>query len=408
MRMIVLESTRRASPHGGFALRFPVGTADRFPAATEAHLRDEPAFKTSVVTFASAREVADARRDPDKIIIPPMPTMLIAPLKSALNAPDDAVQRGWGLEAVRATASPQTGKGIKVAVLDTGIDRTHPAFATGLNIKTQNFVPGSPDEDESGHGTHCAATIFGRDVDRKRIGVAPGVTDVFIGKVIGKDGGGTSDQIVEAMEAAKAFGAHVISMSVGIDFAGYAEYLAKEGEFPVDVATSIALAGYRENVRLFDLMSTQFVESGGVKTALLCGASGNGSHREASPLFRSTIQPPAAGRDFLSVGALGPPLAGTAGRYTISPFSNIGPRVSAPGVGILSAKLGGGLVADSGTSMATPHVAGVAALWAERMFGNDMSKFSAARLKRAIEASVLPLAHLDFEDVGDGLVQAPV
>jgi len=91
------------------------------------------------VTFANAKDLADARRDPDRAVIRPMPTRLIKPLKSALDAPDEAVKRVWGLEAVRATTSPQTGKGVRVAVLDTGIDASHPAF-DGVELVQRNFT----------------------------------------------------------------------------------------------------------------------------------------------------------------------------------------------------------------------------------------------------------------------------
>ena len=84
-------------------------------------------------------------------------------------------------------------------------------------------------------------------------------------------------------------------------------------------------------------------------------------------------------------------------------FSNTGGRVAAPGTNILSADRGGGLVARSGTSMATPHVAGIAALWAQKL--GPMA--DASELMNAIISSATPIAGQSLADVGKGLVQAP-
>ena len=91
----------------------------------------------------------------------------------------------------RRDRSTWTGEGVTVAVLDTGIDSKHPAFA-GVDIVEKDFT-GTGNGDRQGHGTHCAGTIFGRDVDGKRIGVARGVKRALIGKVLGDEGGGDSE-----------------------------------------------------------------------------------------------------------------------------------------------------------------------------------------------------------------------
>ena len=82
-----------------------------------------------------------------------------------------------------ADTSSCTGNGIVVAVLDTGIDASHPAFA-GVEVIQKDFT-GEGDGDQHGHGTHCAGTIFGRNVNGTRIGVAMGVKKALIGKVLG-------------------------------------------------------------------------------------------------------------------------------------------------------------------------------------------------------------------------------
>ncbi len=143
----------------------------------------------------------------------------------AVAAADAEPRPTWGIRAVRADTSPFTGAGVTVAVLDTGIDPNHPAFA-GVEL-VRHFTDES-DDDTHGHGTHCAGTIFGRDADGVRIGVAPGVTKAVIGKVLGAGGGG-GDQIMEAIQWAIAEGANMISMSLGIDFPRYVELLTRRG-----------------------------------------------------------------------------------------------------------------------------------------------------------------------------------
>ena len=138
-------------------------------------------------------EREDLRRDPRTLAIArPMPMKLIEPVAtSAAASPANATQT-WGVKAVGATLSPFSGDGITVAVLDTGIDPTHSAFTSNdLTLERENFTTDGPD-DQHGHGTHCAGTIFGRAVNGLRIGVAPGVKRALIGKVLGSEGGSSS------------------------------------------------------------------------------------------------------------------------------------------------------------------------------------------------------------------------
>lgn len=357
-------------------------------------------------------EAEDARRDPEVAdVITSIPFSLIQPVDVPGVQPMS--EKAWGIEAVGATTSPQTGRGVTVAVLDTGIDRTHPAFA-GLDFKAadlRDFTVGErPQEgvapDTHGHGTHVAGTIFGRDVNGVRIGVAPGLKRVLIGKVLGDDGGPT-ETILKAITWALEERADVISMSLGIDFPGLVARLVKGG-LPADIATSRALAAYRENVRLFDSiaqLTDASVRAG--RGSLLVAASGNESRRGDNPKFTVAVAPPATADGFLAVGAVSQ-TANAAAPFAIARFSNTGCQVSAPGVAILSAKLGGGLVNMNGTSMATPHVAGVAALWIERLFpGGERPRDWARDVQREIESHVKKAPGLERSDVGLGVVQAP-
>jgi subtilisin family serine protease len=307
----------------------------------------------------------------------------------------------WGIQAVGADRSPFSGDGVRVAVLDTGIDASHPAF-DGVELVQRNFTSES-DEDLDGHGTHCAGTIFGHDVSGKRIGVAPGVRTALIGKVLDQDGGG-SDVVLAAIEWALQNRAQVISMSLGIDFPGLVADLEREG-VPTELATSMALEGYRANVLLFErLGSLVQARASFTGPCLLVAAAGNESRRDQNPDFVIGVGPPAAADGMVSVAAVGPDPDG----FTIASFSNYGARLAGPGVDILSARAGGGLTTMSGTSMATPHVAGVAALWAEKLVKAvqfTQQRFTDRLVGSAITAGLKP----DFSpaDVGNGVVQAP-
>jgi subtilisin family serine protease len=350
----------------------------------------------------TARRVEEVSRHRDVAAVAPViPMKLIAPVGLHRAANPTSRSTAWGIHAVGADTSPLSGDGVTVAVLDTGIDASHPAF-DGVELVQRNFT-GESDEDLDGHGTHCAGTIFGRDISGKRIGVAPDVPRALIGKVLGEDGGG-SDVILTGIEWALHNDAQVISMSVGIDFPGLVADLEQEG-VPTELAISMALESYRENILLFErLGSLVQARASFTGPCLLVAAAGNESRRDEDPNFMIAVSPPAAADGIVSVAAIGPDPDG----FTIASFSNYGARLSGPGVDILSAQAGGGLTTMSGTSMATPHVAGVAALWAEKLMKTGhftQQRFTDRVVGSAITAGLKP----DFSpaDVGNGVVQAP-
>jgi subtilisin family serine protease len=224
-----------------------------------------------------------------------------------------------------------------------------------------------------------------------------------IGKVIG-DGGGGSDTLLEAIEWALQNGANVISMSLGIDFPGLVVKLEQQG-VPAELATSMALEGYRDNVALFGKLAALVqARSAFAQPALIVAAAGNESRRDEDANFVIAVSPPAAAEGIVSVAALG---QGSQG-FTIAPFSNTKARLSGPGVDVSSAKAGGGLTSMSGTSMATPHVAGVAALWAEKL--QKSNQFQAQRfVDRLVGSGTMDGLKGGFDptDVGVGIVRAP-
>lgn len=347
-------------------------------------------------------ERQDLMRDPrTRAIAEPMPMKLITPTEAHDVEPSNTSDETWGIRAVRAPESPFDGDGITVAVLDTGIEPGHPAFQ-GVDLLRRNFTT-EGDDDLNGHGTHCAGTIFGQDVGNLRIGVARNIRRALIGKVLGA-GGGSSAMIAQAIQWSVNEGAHVISMSLGIDFPGFVRFLVEEQGLDVNPATSIALEAYRANVNLFSELA-EFVRANGMfmQGTVIVAASGNESRR---PNYEIAVAPPAAGTGIIAVGALQEDAAG----LSVANFSNTQINISGPGVGVISAFPGGGLQSLSGTSMATPHAAGVAALWAQKLRVETGRVDSETLMAQLIASGKnAPLASgAEAEDVGTGVVQAPL
>jgi subtilisin family serine protease len=340
---------------------------------------------------------AELLRDPEVLAIAPeMPIRLIEPLAEEDPSSDEV----WGIAAVGADKSPFTGAETVVAVLDTGIDSSHPAFE-GVTLVEEDFS-GSGAGDRQGHGTHCAGTIFGRDVEGKRIGVAPGISRALIGKVLGDDGGGGSEMVFRGIRWAVEQDATVISMSLGFDFPGLVQRLTNDG-WPADLATSSALEAYRGNLRMFDaLMGVVRAEEAFGAGTVVVAAAGNESRRDIDPTYEIAASLPAAAEGVVSVGAVDQTMK-------IAPFSNTFPRICAPGVGIESAKVGGGTRLLSGTSMACPHVAGVAALWWEQVRSAGLPARAETVVAKALASARIDVfgTGVDPADRGVGLVAAP-
>lgn len=265
-----------------------------------------------------------------------------------------------------------TGRGVKVAVLDTGVDLAHPDL-TVLPGDAVSFVASEPSaQDEHGHGTHCAGVVAGRaaPVGGRRYGVAPEVT-LLAAKVLDRSGRGTDDQIIDAIDWATDQGAEILSMSLG----------------------SARPAGSPPSVR-YEVIARRLLDQG----VLLVAAAGNESLR---PEVVAPVGNPAACASVLAVGAVD-------GRDRVARFScgdadGLGAvDLVAPGVGVLSAWPGGGTRRLSGTSMATPHVAGIAALHAQANPG-----LTGRALWDRLIASARPVPGLAMRDGGAGVVQAP-
>jgi subtilisin family serine protease len=283
----------------------------------------------------------------------------------------DESQATWGLQAVRVPESAFSGKGVKVAVLDTGVDLTHPDFV-GRFGGTSSFVPGQAVEDGHGHGTHCIGTSCGPRTPRvlPRYGVAF-ESEIFAGKVLSDQGSGTDAQILAGINWAVSQDCRVVSMSLG----------------------AATLPGEPFS-QVYEHAARRALRSG----TLIVAAAGNESDRP------DTVRPvghPANCPSILAVAALD-------SEFTVGFFSNAGLNpeggqidIAAPGVDVLSAWPGPtGHRRLMGTSMATPHVAGVAALLAQANPGA-----TAAELKSLLLAGARRLP-VPAVDVGAGLAQA--
>lgn len=268
-----------------------------------------------------------------------------------------------------------TGQGVVVAVLDTGIDETHPDFA-GRITEARNFTD-DVDTDTNGHGTHVASILAGSGAaeEGRYRGVAPAAT-LLIGKVCNGDADCAESDIIAGMEWAAAQGAQVVNLSLGGPDSPELD--------PMEQAVNALTAQY----------GTLFVI-----------AAGNSGDAE-------TVGSPGSSEAALTVGAVDL-------QDQLAEFSSRGPRIgdqalkpdiTAPGVGIVAARAAGTLIGEleqvgehyarlSGTSMATPHVAGAAALLAEQH-----PDWAAPQLKAMLMGSARNSSELDAFAEGTGRV----
>ena len=271
--------------------------------------------------------------------------------------------------APQAWAAGFDGTGATVAVLDTGVDATHPDLADRIS-ETQTFVPGQDAGDRNGHGTHVASTISGSGAASAGLnkGVAPGAK-LVVGKVLGDDGFGQDSWIIDGMEWA-ADRAKVVSMSLG-------DPVLTDGLDPLSQAVN------------------ELTRDEGALFVIAAGNSGS----------EFAVSAPGAADEALTVGAVD-------GLDQRAWFSSMGPRsgdyalkpdLSAPGVEVTAARsqqmpFGEGMYQTmEGTSMATPHVAGAAAILAAAH-----PAWSPRQLKDALMSSAKALPGTTPYEVGTG------
>ncbi|MEJ3747817.1 S8 family serine peptidase [Actinomycetes bacterium KLBMP 9797] len=282
--------------------------------------------------------------------------------------------------APAAWAAGHTGKGAKVAVLDSGIDTDHPDLADAVTAARDFSGTESGVDDRYGHGTHVAGIITGNGAaaDGKYVGVAPDAT-LLNGKVLDDNGFGSDSGIIAGMQWAVDQGADVVNVSLG-------SFDPDDGTSPLSIAVN------------------ELTRGSGVLFVVAASNLGPGP---------GTISAPGAAEEALTVGAVDR-------QDAVADFSGRGPRrgdpvvkpdITAPGVGIVSALAGdssleaempavdGRYVSLPGTSMATPHVAGAAALLAAQH-----PHWKAGQLKAALMGSATASGGATVYEQGAGRV----
>ncbi|MER7488594.1 S8 family serine peptidase [Streptomyces sp. NPDC126497] len=276
----------------------------------------------------------------------------------------------------KAWAAGYDGKGVKIAVLDTGVDATHPDLK-GQVTASKNFSSAATAGDKVGHGTHVASIAAGTGARSKGTykGVAPGAK-ILNGKVLDDAGYGDDSGILAGMEWAAAQGADVVNMSLG--------------------------AGDTPEVDPLEAAVNKLSAEKGVLFAVAAGNEGPQS-----------VGSPGSADAALTVGAVDD-------KDKLADFSSTGPRVgdgaikpdvTAPGVDVTAASAKGNDIAEevgekpagymtiSGTSMATPHVAGAAAILKQQH-----PEWTYTELKGALTGSTKDGRYTPFEQ-GSGRVQ---
>jgi serine protease AprX len=276
------------------------------------------------------------------------------------------------------------GRGVRVAVCDTGVDKNHPALL-GKVVDEVSLVPTEPVTTPGFHATHVAGTIASNDAIYRGIAWQADIVNI---KVLTAAGFGQPSWVIQGLEQALRRDARVANFSLGWSEAWH--------NWICDDANCILCQAADNAARL---------------GLVVVVAAGNEDNLTANPPFvgKFNIRHPGAARRAITVGAVDKAkvLAGfssigpSSGR--LSPTSTIRltkPDLSGPGVGIVSSVLGGGFSPLSGTSMATPHVSGVAAL--------VMQKSPTAKpmiVKKLLEETSEPLDY-GPNQTGYGLVNA--
>ena len=276
--------------------------------------------------------------------------------------------------ATQAWAEGYDGSGTTVAVLDSGYDPDHPDLK-GRVTTAVNFTDRPNVVDEDGHGTHVASTVGGSGAASggSRTGVAPGA-ELIVGRVLGPAGGQES-WIVAGMEWAVDQGADVVNMSLG-------------SRDPADCTDPVAEATKRLTA------ATQ-------ATTLFVIAAGNTGVREG-------VTSPGCAPGALTVAAVDREnrTAPFSARGPVVGTHTVKPDLSAPGVGIMAAALGSRgdnhYVAYSGTSMAAPHIAGAAAILAQRR-----PELTAQQRRTLLVSAAAPGATDGIYRQGAGVVDVP-
>lgn len=288
------------------------------------------------------------------------------------------VEMEWGLKAIGMERAQYTGKGVDICILDTGLETSHPDFSSE-EIEGKSFIDGEDwNRDPNGHGTHCAGIATGniRSDTGKRYGIANGC-NLKVAKVLSDSGRGTTSSVIDAIDWAITKKFRILSLSLAS---------------PVKLNDQPSV--------LFETIGERALEN----NCLIIAAAGNDSNR---PQIPQPVSMPANSKSIMAVAAVD-------GQMRVARFSNAGLNpstggnvdVCAPGVDIMSTYPKNSknkkffYYAMSGTSMAAPHVSGLAALYMEQF-----PEKSAKEIWELIENKARPIDGMKYRDIGNGLIQ---
>lgn len=329
-------------------------------------IKDLPSIGGAVVYLPSraaeraVAEVAGVKRVEPDLVVEALAKPVPQPVAEVLP---------WGVDRVNADAvwTSYTGDPVKVAVVDTGIDTSHPDLIGNLKGGMSAVSYTTSFNDDNGHGSHVAGTIAAVDNSVGVIGVAP-AADLYAVKVLDRRGSGYLSDIIEGLAWAVSNDMDIVNMSLGT--------MSYSASFDSAVQQTIAA---------------------GVVVVAAAGNSGPSAN---------TVGYPAKFAGVIAVSA-------TDSNNTIASFSSRGSEVdlAAPGVSVYSTYKKKSYATLSGTSMASPHVAGVAALVLTSPIGTDDIDsdgiWDPNEVERRLERTAQDLGAAGFDtSYGNGLVRA--
>lgn len=340
---------------------------------------NEPAREALVKRFGGVKIKDLTLIDGMAVLLPPQVEATLAREAGVLRIDDDVVVEAlakpapnqpvqtlpWGVDRIDAELvwGTTTADPIKVAIVDTGIDLTHPDLADNLKGGVSTVWYTTSFNDDNGHGTHVAGIAAALDSAIGVVGVGPKI-DLYAVKVLDRRGSGYLSDVIEGLQWVIDNGMQVANMSLG---------------------TSSDVTSFKEAI--------QKVNQAGITQVAAAGNTGG------------SVIYPAAYPEVIAVSA-------TDKTDTIASWSSRGPEVdlAAPGVGIYATYKGGRYKVLSGTSMAAPHVAGTAALVLsvpEKCDFDLSGSCSPAEVQQRLKAMAEDLGVSGWDELyGAGLVDA--
>jgi minor extracellular protease Epr len=281
----------------------------------------------------------------------------------------------WGVDRIDADEVAATGSGVDVAILDTGIDLDHPDLDVhgGADCTSGG---GDSFDDKNGHGTHCAGVVAALDDSQGVVGVAPGA-NLWAVKVLGNSGSGSWSNLVCGVDWCMSQNKEILSMSLGAS------------SMPQSVKDALSDA----------------YDAGHV----LVAAAGNEGNDQDGDCEEKNVNQPARHPDVIGVSAMTGDADGTNSDDVIASYSSVGGNVElmAPGTDVYSTYKGGSYETLSGTSMACPHAAGLAALvWGQQGLG-DPGSGDNQTVRDTLNNNTEVVPDIGDCEQGNGLIDAP-